>query len=178
MRRIAAALCLFIAVVPALAAEKADDATVKGGEPGPNVEMPYLMAPMNGADGKLAAYAYISTRLTAGSPAAALQVRDKLAFIQDAFVRDVNSAGVAAAGDLDNVDIAAVESRLTADARRIIGVPNVKMVTVCTVQVAPLHAKQAPRMADTTDLADPKAIPKSRCEGEKADKADKAGKAG
>ena len=174
MRRIAAILCL-LAAAPALAAEKADDATVKGGEPGTNVEMPYLMAPMNGADGKLTAYAYISTRLTAGSPAAALQVRDKLAFIQDAFVRDVNGLSVAATGDLDNVDIAAVESRLTADARRIIGAPNVKMVTVCTVQVAPLHANQAPRLADATDLADPKVIPKSRCEGEKTDKVNKGG---
>ena len=167
MRRIAAVLCIVVAA-PALAAEKADDATVKGGAPGTNVEMPYLMAPLNGADGKLAAYAYISTRLTAGSPAAALQVRDKLAFIQDAFVRDVNSTGVAAAGNLNSVDIAAVESRLTADARRIIGTPNVKMVTVCTVQVAPLHAKQAAPLADATDLADPKALPKSRCEGDKA----------
>jgi hypothetical protein len=173
MRRILFALSLI--AVPALAAEKADDAQIKGGPPGTNVEMPYLMAPMNDGDGKLAAYAYISTRLTAGSPAAALQVRDKLAFIQDAFVRDVNSASVAATGDLTGVDIAAVESRLTADARRIIGTPNVKMVTVCTVQVAPLHAREAPRLADATDLADPKAIPKSRCEGEKADKPEKAG---
>ncbi len=169
MRRLLLALTLVAA--PALAAEKASDATVKGGDPGTNVEMPYLMAPMNDADGKLTAYAYISTRLTAGSPAAALQVRDKLAFIQDAFVRDVNGAAIAAASDLNTVDIAAVESRLTADARRIIGVPNVKMVTVCTVQVAPLHAKQAAPLADATDLADPKAIPKSRCEGEKTDKA-------
>jgi hypothetical protein len=168
MRRIAAVMSLVIAAAPALAAEKTDDGKAKGGDPGTNVAMPFLMAPMNGADGKLTAYAYISTRLTASSPAAVLQVRDKLAFIQDAFVRDVNSVAVAAAGDLNTVDITAVETRLTADARRIIGAPNVKMVTVCTVQVAPLHAKQAPRLADATDLADPKALPKSRCEGDKA----------
>ena len=165
MRRLL--LVLTLVAAPALAAEKADDTKAKGGDPGTNVAMPFLMAPMNGADGKLTAYAYISTRLTASSPAAVLQVRDKLAFIQDAFVRDVNSVAVAAAGDPNSVDIAAVESRLTADARRIVGVPNVKMVTVCTVQIAPLHAKQAAPLADATDLADPKALPKSRCEGDK-----------
>ena len=165
MRRLL--LLLPLVAAPALAAEKVDDAKAKGGDPGTNVAMPFLMAPMNGADGKLTAYAYISTRLTASSPAAVLQVRDKLAFIQDAFVRDVNSVAVTATGDPNNVDIAAVESRLTADARRIIGAPNVKMVTVCTVQVAPLHAKQAAPLADATDLADPKALPKSRCEGDK-----------
>jgi len=161
MRRILFALTLVVS--PALAAEKTT-APVVSGVPGTNVEMPYLMAPMKGADGKLSGYAYISSRLTAGSPAAALKVRDQLAFIQDAFVRDVNGAPVSAPDDLNQVDIAGVESRLAADARRIVGAPNVKMVTVCTVQIANLHLKTVP-LADLSDLADPKTLPQSRCEG-------------
>jgi hypothetical protein len=163
MRRILLALTLIAS--PSLAAEKADPNLVSG-TPGMNVEMPYLMAPMKGADGKLAGYAYLTTRLTAGSPAAALKVRDKLAFIQDAFVRDINGAPVTPPGDLNAVDVPAVETRLTADARRIVGAAGVKMVTVCTVQIANLHLKTAP-LADLADLANPKALPQSRCEKEK-----------
>src|SRR5205814_10519080 len=88
----------------------------KKGPPGTNVDMSYLMAPMTGADGKLSGYAYMSTRLTASTEANALVVRDKLPFIQDAMVRDVNTAGIAVADDPEKVDVPAVESRLLADA--------------------------------------------------------------
>ena len=40
---------------------------VKAGAPGTNIDMPFLMAPMNGVGGKLAGYAYISSRVTANS---------------------------------------------------------------------------------------------------------------
>src|SRR6201995_3619990 len=93
---------LILAATPALAAGPAADTVtiIKGGPPGTNVEMPYLMAPMNDAGGKLHGYAYISTRLTAGSAAAAVEVRNQLAFIQDVWVRDVNAAPVATADDV------------------------------------------------------------------------------
>ena len=68
--------------------------------------MPFLMAPMNGADGNLAGYAYISSLVTAGSDAGANEVRDKLAFIQDALVRDVNGAPVSKADDPTQIDMA------------------------------------------------------------------------
>ena len=52
MRRILPALLFVLAAAaPALAAEPAP-----GGAPGTNIEMPFLMAPMNGADGNLAGY--------------------------------------------------------------------------------------------------------------------------
>ncbi|HEX4269881.1 MAG TPA: hypothetical protein VHZ32_00775 [Rhizomicrobium sp.] len=121
--------------------EKADG---KKGAPGNNVELPYLMAPMNDADGKLSGYAYISSLLVAAGPTEALAVRDKLAFLQDSFVRDVNGAAVATADDLDKVDIAALQNRLLTDARHIVGAAKVKAILVCTVQVAELHPKQTP----------------------------------
>ncbi|HWU55730.1 MAG TPA: hypothetical protein VN175_09525, partial [Rhizomicrobium sp.] len=88
----------------------------KKGKPGTNVDMPYLMAPMTDADGKLSGYAYLSTRLTATSEGMVTQVREKLPFIQDAMVRDVNSTGITTADDLEKVDVPAVEKRLLADA--------------------------------------------------------------
>src|SRR5436190_14213663 len=105
----------------------------KKGKPGTNVDMPYLMAPMTGADGKLSGYAYLSTRLTATSEGVGTQIRDKLPFIQDAMVRDVNNTGVTTADDLEKIDVPAVEKRLLADAVKVMGAGKVKVITICTV---------------------------------------------
>ena len=51
---------------------KSGEGKKKGGPPGTNVDMPFLMAPLTNADGKLTGYAYISTRLTAMSDTYAL----------------------------------------------------------------------------------------------------------
>jgi hypothetical protein len=144
MRHALTVLTLLALAVPAFAA----DGQPAKGTPGTNVEMPYLMAPMTGADGKLAGYAYISTLLTATSEPNTLAVRDKLAFIQDAFVRDVNGSSVEKAGDPGNVDQPALQARLLADAKRVMGEGRVASITIVTIQVASLHPTQTP--AQTT----------------------------
>jgi hypothetical protein len=116
MRRILAASILLAATVPAIAAEPA-----AGGAPGTNIEMPFLMAPMKGADGNLAGYAYIQCRVTTNNDSSANDVRDKVAFIQDAFVRDINGAPVSKPDDVTQVNMPGLQARLLADARRIIG---------------------------------------------------------
>lgn len=164
------ALAAFLAF-PALAAEDKAEASKKGGAPGTNVDLQYLMAPLTDADGKLLGYAYISARLTASSDSDTLVVRDKMPFIQDALVRDINASPVAVAADPQKVDLAGVETRFLADARRIVGASRVKVITVCTVQIAPLHVSQTPSPAppdtrhDTDDHGNPV---KSRCEAAKA----------
>lgn len=147
-------------------AHAADDDAKKGGKPGTNVEMPFLMAPLNNADGKLIGYAYVSTRLTAASDIYALAVRDKLPFIQDKMVRDVNGDGVAPPDDPEKVDIPALERRLLGDATRVMGPGKVKLITVCTVQIAELHPSQTPALNIPPDQAVPgaKSPEKSRCE--------------
>ena len=140
MRWMSAALIFVLAIAPATAAEKAagkdDD---KAGAPGTNVDMPFLMAPMTGADGKLSGYAYISSRLTAPTDIIANQARDKIAFIQDAFVRDVNATEIATSGDPATVNNAALEARLLADARKVVGANKIVSVAIMQVQIAPLH---------------------------------------
>ncbi len=141
--------------------------TAKGGPAGTNVDMPFLMAPLTNAEGKLLGYAYISTRLTAMSDTFALTVREKLPFIQDSMVRDINADSIAAAEDPEQVDIKGLEARLLADARKVIGASKVRVITVCTVQVAELHPIQTPALNAPADLkdADPHKNPvKSRCE--------------
>jgi hypothetical protein len=150
MRSLLALLVLVGLAVPALAAEKGP---AEGGAPGTNVDMPYLMAPLTDTDGNLEGYAYVSSRLTATSAAGALEVRDRIAFIQDAFIRDVNATSVAAAGDPPKLDNPALEARLLADARRIMGKGKVASIAITQVQVAPLHPS-----AETPAAAPPEPV--------------------
>lgn len=143
MRPVPTALLLLALAVPAFAADSAEPAK---GKPGTNVEMPYLMAPMNGADGNLDGYAYIQLLLTATSDTDALAVRDKLAFIQDAFVRDVNGPSVAKAADLTSVDQPQLAARLLADAKRIMGAGRVATLSIVSIQIASLHPSQTPAL--------------------------------
>ena len=143
----------------ALAAEehaKAEGGEKKGGKPGTNVDMPFLMAPMTDADGKLTGYAYVTSRLTVSAESIATEVREKLPFIQDLLLREVNSTPVAAPGDPQGVNIPALEARLLAGARKIMGAAKVKMVTVCTVQISDLRPRQTPALHTPPE--------KSRCE--------------
>jgi hypothetical protein len=146
MQRLLVLAFLLALVAPVSAAEEAHGKSeghgkeeAKSGEPGTNIDMPFLMAPMTGADGKLSGYAYISSRLTANSDVSANQVRDKIAFIQDAFVRDVNAREIATSGDPASVDNAALQARLLADARKVVGASKLVSIAITQVQIAPLH---------------------------------------
>ena len=155
---------LLLADAPALAA---GDEAAKPGPPGTNVDLEFLMAPLSGPDGKLLGYAYISPRLTVTAEAHVPAVREKVPFLQDAFVRDVNAKSVAKAGDPQAVDIKRVESRLLANAIKVMGAGKVKTITICTVQIAELHPKQtpSPKPADALGDVDMHGNPvKSRCE--------------
>ena len=175
-----AAMAMSAAAPAVFAAEEGHAAKKEGGEgkkegeakkgaPGTNVDMPYLMAPLSNADGKLTGYAYISSRLTATSEGGGTDVRAKLAFIQDFMVRDVNATGITTPDDPEKVDIAATEKRLLTAAIKVMGPGKVKLITICTVNVSPLHPVQTPARdvppeqmipAGTT----PKNPIKSRCE--------------
>ena len=170
MKRAVIPFLLLLLAMPALAAEHgASGEGAKGGKPGTNVDMPYLMAPLTDADGKLIGYAYISSRLTAASEGVVVAVREKLPFIQDSFVRNVNAARVTVADDPQKVDIPAVEARLLADARKVMGANKVKQITVCTVQIAELRPKQTPALHTPPEKAHaggeaPKNPVQSRCQ--------------
>jgi hypothetical protein len=112
----------------------------KAEEPGTHVQMPFLIAPVS-VDGKLQGYVYISSKLIAATPAASVEIREKMAFIQDAFVRDVNAKDVASGPDVSKVDNAALTARLVADARRIVGATKVVSIMFTQMQFAPLHPK-------------------------------------
>jgi len=131
MRLSLAACCLLLVAAPPAFAAKPQ-------EPGTNVDMPYLMAPMT-VDGKLVAYAYISSQIIAVSPNAAVEIRLKVPFIQDAFVRDVNARPVTRTDDPQTVDRAALMARLLADAKREAGADKVAGIRFTAIQIAPLR---------------------------------------
>lgn len=106
--------------------------------PGSTVEMPYLIAPVI-VDDHLVSYAYISSKIVAASPANAIEVREKLAFIQDAFVRDVNAKPIGKPDDPATVDSEALQARLLADTRRVIGAAKIKRVEFITIQMSPMR---------------------------------------
>ncbi len=163
MRRLLIALLIAAMPAPSLAAEK--DASAKTGAPGTNVEMPFLMAPLTGADGNLSGYAYISSRLTMSSDIGANEVRDKIAFIQDIFVRDVNAKEIATSGNPATVDNAALEARLLADARRVVGAGRIVSISITQLQIAPLHPSPvtptatAPGPMDSAPMVPAKLVP-------------------
>lgn len=140
MRALAIPAILFGLMASAWAADEAP-AKKKAEEPGTHVQMPFLIAPMS-ADGKLQGYAYISSKLVASTPMASVEIRDKLAFIQDAFVRDVNGQPIGKTNDPTAVDTALLTSRLVADAKRIVGAAKVVTITFTQIQFSPLHPTQ------------------------------------
>ena len=135
MRRIV--ICLLI-LACATAVRPAVAAGTKEGAPGTNVEMPFLIAPMS-KDGKLLGYTYISSKLVASSQSAAIDVREKLAFIQDAFVRDVNGDPICKPDDPTAVDAVLLNARLVDDARRVVGNSRVAGMVFVRMEFAPLH---------------------------------------
>lgn len=114
--------------------EKAD----KPAKPGTNVEMPILVAPIV-IDGKLTAYAYVSSTIVASSSAAAIEIRSKVPFIQDAFVRHVNTDPMGKGPAAHKIDRDALKARLLADARHVVGAEKVVAIQFTQVQVSPLR---------------------------------------
>jgi hypothetical protein len=114
-----------------------------GHPPGTSVEMPYLIAPLT-VDGKLVAYAYISSRIVASSPSTAIDVRDRLPFIQDAYVRDVNAVQVGDGNDPPNIDRKVLGDRLLADAKRMVGDRKVSAIEIVQIQISTLRPSPRP----------------------------------
>jgi hypothetical protein len=96
-----------------LAAEAAKDQ-------GPtDVEMPPILAPMV-VDNRLESYAYITVALTPAARDRVLLIREKVPFLRDGFLREVNKASIASAADPKAVDQPALKKRLLARVNQIL----------------------------------------------------------
>jgi hypothetical protein len=133
--RTGAALALLALVsAPALAAEATNTK-----DRGPvDVELPPIFAPMTVAS-RLESYAYITVALTPASAARALTIREKMPFLQDAFLRELNKGSIVKADDPNAVDTEAVKARLTARMNAILPAGTVTILKVEQIVMAPLR---------------------------------------
>jgi flagellar basal body-associated protein FliL len=113
--RIPFPICKAAALAATLMASSIEHASAA--EPAPNdqavtnVELPAFLAPML-IENRLESYAYITIALTPANREKMLAIREKMPFLRDAFLREVNKASIVKADDPKAVDTAALKARL------------------------------------------------------------------
>jgi len=76
-----------------------------------NVELPAFLAPML-IGNRLESYAYITVALTPANREKMLAIREKMPFLRDAFLREVNKGSIVKGDDPTTVDTVALKARL------------------------------------------------------------------
>ena len=126
-----------LSATQALAAAAVDTTTL-----GPvDVQMPTILAPMI-ADNRLENYAYITIVLKPATPAGVLAIREKVPFLQDAFLRELNAVTIVKADDPKAVDEAAIKPRLIARMNQILPAGTVAELKFEPIVVAPVQAQR------------------------------------
>jgi len=99
------------AAMMAFPVERAVGAEPAKDQPVTDVELPAFLAPMLNGN-RLEMYAYITIALTPVNREKMLAIREKMPFLRDAFLREVNKASIVKADDLKTVDTVALKTRL------------------------------------------------------------------
>jgi hypothetical protein len=105
-----------------------------------DVTMPTILAPMV-VDSQLESYAYITIVLKPAAPAGVLTIREKVPFLQDAFLRELNGAPIVKADDPQSVDEAALKPRLLARLNQILPAGTVAELKFEPIVVAPVQQR-------------------------------------
>jgi hypothetical protein len=137
------ALITVVLLFAGLQTATAEEAKKPDAAVGTSVEMPYLIAPLSDAN-TLLGYAYVSCKIVGASQAAALEIRGKVPFIQDAFVRDVNASTIGKPDDPLAVDNATLEPRMLALAKKVMGPGKVVDLKLIQVQIVPMRPGNQP----------------------------------
>ena len=133
----ALALALLVPVTAAIAAEAAGDASDTGPS---DVEMPPLLAPLL-VDNRLDSYAYITIQLTPSTRDKVFLIREKMPFLQDGFLREVNKAPIGTAADPRAVDEPALKKRLLARANQILPKNTVSDLKFDQIVLTPIQGQ-------------------------------------
>lgn len=129
-----AALAFALALGSASGALAAD---AIGKDAGPvDVELPPIIAPMT-TNGRLEGYAYITIALAPTDRGKVLAIREKLPFLQDAFLRELNKGTILKADDPKSVDTDAIRPRLIGRMNQILPLGTVAALKFEQVVVAP-----------------------------------------
>ena len=117
---------------------------VVGAEPSPkdqavtNVELPAFLAPML-IGNRLEQYAYITIALTPANREKMLAIREKMPFLRDAFLREVNKASIVKADDPKSVDTVALKARLLVRMNQILPQGSVSDLKFQSIQMTPIQ---------------------------------------
>jgi hypothetical protein len=106
-----------------------------------DVALPTILAPMI-VDSRIENYAYITIVLKPATPAGILTIREKVPFLQDAFLRELNGATIVKADDPKSVDETALKARLLARVNQILPAGTVAELKFVPIVVAPVKAQQ------------------------------------
>jgi flagellar basal body-associated protein FliL len=84
-----------------------------------DIELPPILAPMV-VDNRLESYAYITIALSPASRDKTLVIREKVPFLRDGFLREVNKGSIVKSGDPMAIDQPALKKRLLARINQIL----------------------------------------------------------
>ena len=96
-----------------------------------------MFAPMV-VDQRLQSYAYITVALTPTGSDKVLAIREKVPFLRDAFLRELNKGTIVKADDPKSVDSAAVKTRLMARVKAVLPEGTVADLKLEQIVMAPL----------------------------------------
>ena len=105
-----------------------------------DVTMPTILAPMV-ADSRMENYAYITIVLKPATPAGVLTIREKVPFLQDAFLRELNGMPIVKADDPKSVDEEALKPRLLARVNQVLPAGTVAELKFEPIVVAPVQQR-------------------------------------
>jgi hypothetical protein len=132
---------LALAVIAPASGARGAEAAAQGADSGPSdVEMPALLAPMI-VDNRLDSYAYITIQLTPSTRDKVFLIREKVPFLQDGFLREVNKAPIGKAADPKAVDEAALKKRLLARVNQILPKNTVSDLKFDQIVMTPIQGQ-------------------------------------
>jgi hypothetical protein len=98
-----------------------------------DVEVPAIFAPLT-VQQRLESYAYITVLLTPAAADKTFIIREKMPFLRDAFLRELNKGMIAKSGDPRVVDGEAVKARLMARLNQILSPGTVSELKLEPIQ--------------------------------------------
>ena len=127
--------CLLAVILPPIVGHAAEANAGAAPQGVPNVVLPQILAPMI-ARNRLEGYAYLTVALAPANAGKVAVIREKMPFIQDAFLRAVNKATIVKPDDFKSVDVEEVKKRLETQVAQVLPAGTVKELKIDQVVVA------------------------------------------
>ena len=106
-----------------------------------NIQLPPILAPMV-VSNRLDGYAYITVSLAPAGQDKVVVIREKMPFLQDGFLREVNKSPIVKADDPKAVDAEGVKTRLLARMNQILPAGTVSELKLDQIVLSPLLTSQ------------------------------------